>query len=76
MRTTLALDDDVLAAARDIAAARSESLGAVISDLVRRGLKPAAGSRVETADDGIPVIRASGSMTITSEDVARALDDE
>lgn len=76
MRTTLALDDDVLAAARDIAAARSQSLGAVVSDLVRRALKPAAASRVEFAADGLPAIRASEPLIISSEDVARALDDE
>ena len=39
MRTTLRLDDDVLASARVLARQRGESLGAVISELARRGLR-------------------------------------
>ena len=38
MRTTLQLDDDVLAAARVLARQRGTSLGAVISALARQGL--------------------------------------
>lgn len=41
MRTTLQIDDDVLQAARSIAAAdKNLTIGRVISDLARRGLKP------------------------------------
>jgi hypothetical protein len=38
MRTTLQLDDDVLAAARVLARQKRTSLGAVISSLVRQAL--------------------------------------
>jgi hypothetical protein len=38
MRTTLEIDDDLLAAARDMARAEGRTMGEVISDLVRRGL--------------------------------------
>jgi hypothetical protein len=38
MRTTLAIDDDVLALVRDYAAERSVPLGRAASDLIRRGL--------------------------------------
>lgn len=38
MRTTLAIDDDVLAAARERAAREGRSLGEVVSALARRGL--------------------------------------
>jgi hypothetical protein len=38
MRTTLSLDDDALASARVLARQRGESLGAVISELARKGL--------------------------------------
>mgnify|MGYP006273302559 FL=1 len=38
MRTTVAIDDDVLAAARALADRQQRSLGDVISDLARRGL--------------------------------------
>jgi hypothetical protein len=41
MRTTLTIDDDVLAIAKSLAQARSESLGRVLSDLARRGLEAA-----------------------------------
>jgi hypothetical protein len=45
MRTTLQLDDDVLAAARVLARQRQTSLGAVISALARQCLvAPAPGS--------------------------------
>jgi len=73
MRTTLDIDDDVVAAARELAAGERKSLGAVISDLARRGLTPA---RVE-AEDGLPVIRVlAGIAAITSEMVRRALDED
>ena len=42
MRTTLQLDDDVLAAARVLARQRRRSLGDVISDLARQALSGAA----------------------------------
>jgi hypothetical protein len=41
MRTTLAIDDDVLVAARALAQAQNRSLGEVVSDLARKGLTPA-----------------------------------
>jgi len=64
VRTTLDIDDDVVAAAREFAAAERRSLGAVISELARRGLTPA---RIE-AEDGLPVIRVpSGTPPITPE---------
>lgn len=73
MRTTLDLDDDVMAAARELAAEERRSLGAVISELARRGLTPA---RVEV-QDGLPVIRVpAGSPPITPEMVKRALDED
>lgn len=38
MRTTLDIDDDLLAAARDLARTEGKTMGEVISDLARRGL--------------------------------------
>jgi hypothetical protein len=38
MRTTLDIDDDVLAAAKDLAAAQKTTAGKVISDLARTAL--------------------------------------
>jgi hypothetical protein len=54
MRTTLRLDDDVLAAARVLARQRGESLGAVISALARRGLRqplPMSAEQVSRRND-------------------------
>lgn len=74
MRTTLSIDDDVVMAAKEIAAAESTSVGAALSVLARRGLAPR--SRIATDDEGVPVIRASpGTRKIRVEDVAAALDD-
>ncbi|MFM1988894.1 MAG: hypothetical protein RJA99_1851 [Pseudomonadota bacterium] len=38
MRTTLDIDDDVLAAAKDLARAQGRSAGAVVSSLLRQAL--------------------------------------
>ena len=73
MRTTLDIDDDVVAAARELAATQRRSLGSVISELARRGLTPA---RVEVEGD-LPVIRVpAGAPPITPEMVRRALDED
>lgn len=73
MRTTLDIDDDIVAAARELAAYERRSLGAVISELARRGLTP---SRVE-ASMGLPVIHVpAGTPPITPEMVRRALDED
>ncbi len=39
MRTTLTIDDDVLAAAKAIARQQDRSVGEVVSDLARRALR-------------------------------------
>ena len=41
MRTTLNLDEDVLASARALAQQRKQPIGTVISELARRGPSPA-----------------------------------
>jgi hypothetical protein len=72
VRTTLDLDEDVVAAARELAADGRRSLGSVISELARRGLTPA---RVEANGD-LPVIRVpAGTPPITPQMVRRALDE-
>jgi hypothetical protein len=72
VRTTLEIDDDVMVAARALAREEGLSIGAVVSDLARRGLAPA---RVER-EHGRPVIRPpAGTPAITPEIVRRALDE-
>ena len=72
MRTTLTIDDDVLAVARALAAQSGGSLGGALSELARRGFK---GATVAADDnDGVPVFRvAADAGPITSEDVYRVL---
>ena len=73
MRTTLEIDDEVVAAAKELASVEGRSLGSVISDLARRGLRPA---KVDS-ENGLPVIRVpAGTAPITPEMVRRALDEE
>jgi Arc/MetJ family transcription regulator len=40
MRTTIAIDDDVLAAVRAIARQRNETIGKIVSELARHSLRP------------------------------------
>lgn len=73
MRTTLSIDPDVLNAAKGIAAARSVSVGTVISELARRGLETRAtpGSR-----NGFPVFTVpAGTAPLTPDQVLEAEDD-
>ena len=53
MRTTLDLDDDVLQAAKELAASRGLTAGQVVSELARRGLEVPKTSRVR---NGVPVL--------------------
>jgi hypothetical protein len=71
----LHLDDDVYRAARSLAAARGEGLGAVISALARKGLAaPVSGGRRHR---GFPVFEVSAEAPpVTREMVRAALEDE
>lgn len=72
MRTTLDIDDEVLAVVREMATADGRSIGTVLSELARLGLAPA---RVDTSGDR-PVIRVpAGTPVITPEMVRLAHDD-
>jgi len=73
MRTTLSLDPEILAAARQIAADRNASVGEIISELARRGLE-ARGQVSRRA--GFPVFKVRpDAPPLTSEDIRRD-DDE
>jgi hypothetical protein len=74
MRTTLSIDDDVLEAARAIAEQTRRSLGQVVSDLARRGLKPRAEYR---RGGGLPYFKVSErARPFTPDSVRQALDDD
>ena len=72
MRTTLDLDATALEAARQLAAHRAQSLGAVVSELIFKGLRAGA---APTARAGFPVFAAPVGKTITLDDVKRAEDE-
>ena len=71
MRTTLTIDDDVLAVARALAERNGTSLGRALSELARLGFrsKDAAGGN----GDGTVFAIAPDAEPITSEDVYKAL---
>lgn len=71
MRTTLEIDDAVLAAARALARDESISLGAAVSELARRGLRPASPSLMRR---GFPVLDDVEGPPITLELVNRYRD--
>ncbi len=76
MRTTVDLPPAVHRRARELAAQRGQSLSAVLAELAARGLAQLDTPLTISTDDrsGFPVI--SLGRTVTSADVAAALDDE
>ncbi len=65
VRTTLDIDEDVLQAAKELAAARGRTAGQVLSELARAGLQPPA--RAARVRNGVPLLppRASGALRPT-----------
>lgn len=74
MRTTVDLDEDVLQAAKEIAAARRTTAGRVLSELVRKALTP---SRVPRTRNGVPLLprRPPGARLVTMKLVNELRDD-
>ena len=73
MRTTLDIDDDVLTAAKELAAAQNSTAGQVISDLARQALtRPAAEGA--GARGGFKLLPRTGGV-ITSEMVEKWLEE-
>jgi hypothetical protein len=74
VRTTLEIDDDVLQAAKEIAANRSTTAGRILSELARRALDPGKSPRVR---NGVPLIprRPKGSVRPTMALVNRLRDE-
>jgi hypothetical protein len=74
MRTTINLDDDVLEATRAIARVERRGLGAVVSNLVRRGLVPPH-PRIDD-EGGFPIFKVEpGAGAITDEMVKAGLEE-
>lgn len=66
MRTTVTIDDDVLAVARALAEQNRSSLGSALSELARRGFRSIA---IREDGDGTTFPVAADAEPITSEDV-------
>lgn len=58
MRTTLQIDDDVLRAARELAAREKKTAGRMISELARRGLQHRARRRGGKIVNGFEILPA------------------
>jgi hypothetical protein len=74
MRTTLTIDDDVLAAAKGLAEQRHQTIGEVISALTRQALRPAT-SRVATRN-GITLLPVRGDGQLITDELVHQLQDE
>ena len=75
MRTTLAIDDDVLMAAKGLAARDKRSVGEVMSELARKGLVPDAVPQVYR--NGILLLPVRpGAGVVTLEMVNRLRDED
>ncbi|HET7293871.1 MAG TPA: CopG family transcriptional regulator [Vicinamibacteria bacterium] len=74
MRTTLDIDEDVLLAAKEIAANRGTTAGQVLSGLARKALEP---RRAPAVRNGVPLMprRPRGSPKPTLELVNRLRDE-
>ena len=76
MRTTLAIDDDVLAAAKHLAQRERKSIGEVISALARQGLTRSTRNSPQVRN-GVPLLPArQGSAPVTLELVNQLRDEQ
>ena len=75
MRTTINIDEDLLQAAKSLAQARSTSLGAVVSELMRKALQSER-QPIYSKQSGFPVFAISeNAQPITLEQVKKAEDE-
>ena len=74
MRTTLNLDDDVLEAAKMLAARERKPLGEVVSGLLRRAVEPTVQAPLER--NGIPLFPVSRNARPVTPAIVKELLDE
>ncbi len=81
MRTTLNIDDDVLSAAKELAAKERKTAGKILSEFFRRALHAPAAARSKARPtkylmkNGIPVLPSRGEV-VTVEKVRRIMEEE
>ena len=73
MRTTINLDEDVLQAAREMAHLHRTTIGAVISELVRKAIH-SSGETAKTRN-GVPILPARKSARVVTMDTVNRLRD-
>jgi len=73
VRTTIDIDDDVLAAAKAIARETKQTLGKIVSELVRDSLRPRA---VSSERNGVPLLPVRKPGVIVTPEIVNALRDE
>jgi hypothetical protein len=74
MRTTLTIDDDVLALAKAMAQRQHKSVGEVISALARQALQPARARR--ELRNGVPLLRVMPGAAAVTPELVNQLRDE
>jgi len=75
MRTTLDIDEDVLQAAKELAALRKTTTGKILSELARNGLRPP--SHKTRVRNGVPLLPPRpGERPVTMETVNRLRDED
>ncbi len=76
MRTTLEIDDDVLQAAKELAAAERKTAGRVLSELARQALTTSNEQTTApfTLVDGIPLLPSRGAV-VTKESVDQLIEE-
>lgn len=74
MRTTLSIDDDVMLAAKAMAEHRRTTVGAVISQPARQGLRPS--EQAATTRHGLPIYDRKDRSVVITLDLVNALRDE
>ena len=73
MRTTIAIDDDILTAARAIARQRNQTVGKIVSELARHSLRPPV---VGAERNGVPLLPVREKGVIVTREIVNALRDE
>ena len=74
MRTTLAIDDDVLLAAKEMAAMEHKSVGEVISSLARLTLRPNPSG--QGTRNGVPLLAVRRDAPRVTSELVRQLQEE
>ncbi|MEK1886997.1 MAG: CopG family transcriptional regulator [Phyllobacterium sp.] len=74
MRTTLAIDDDVLIAAKGLAERHHKTVGEIISMLARKSLQTSVANRAER--NGVPLLAVTDKSKPVTMELVNQLRDE